>query len=469
MTAERQFNLWRHLSRTQISLGFTNVLLLIAVVYYSANLYFNITTTNEAFQAGYLVTDLSDIERVILRLQQENNQMLRKAEDIVTLNDLEPVELQRALLNSQMRLALNESVHSQHLAEDFDRIQASFEVYTDQLDFIRDNFSPETVISSGPELTASLDTLNQQIRSIINKEENLFFNTISQALRSQASIQTTLIVLSVLFLAFATLLVLSLQRTISKEYANAYHRLREEVSERRQAEIELRLSDQDLRMVNQDLQVLNERLQDELKLAWRIQQSLLPPPRPNWPNIDVACYSIPALQVGGDFYAYQARTGERYAVAVGDVSGKGASAALLMATSLAHFDSVSETDLPPDELLMQLDQSLIQYTETTQQNCAFCYVELNGLQMQVVNAGCISPYIRRATGGFEEIEIGGAPLGLGLGATYGYRTLTLELQPGDQIIMTSDQNDADQPLLSNKLTNAWRNPSNTTHRFLRLT
>lgn len=215
--------------------------------------------------------------------------------------------------------------------------------------------------------------------------------------------------------------------------------------------------------VNAQLQALTARLQNELALARKIQQSLLPPAETHWAGLDIFCYSHPAREVGGDFYAYYAFEKDEsgrvradvfssafiahpsaFAIALGDVSGKGMPAALLMAVSRASLQSVITQPSRPSRLLVQLDQALVPYTRTTRQNCALCYVEITppaqnraGL-MRVANAGCITPFIRHAQGGVTWAEVGGLPLGFGLGSEYGYKEISLRLTPGDLIVLTSD-------------------------------
>ncbi len=206
----------------------------------------------------------------------------------------------------------------------------------------------------------------------------------------------------------------------------------------------------ELRVAYQNLKQLTERLQNELHLAQRIQQSLLPPANPNWSELKLICYNISAREVGGDLYAYHAfnHNGEgrppKYAIAVGDVSGKGMPAALLMAVSVALFRSFVNRDFPPNKLLEQLDLAIVPYTTTTQQNCALIYLEIippppggKGL-LRVSNAGCIIPIIKRVDGTVEWIEVGGMPLGVGWGAETGYEEVTSDLAKGDLIILTSD-------------------------------
>lgn len=232
-------------------------------------------------------------------------------------------------------------------------------------------------------------------------------------------------------------------------------------------------------------------IERELTLAQEIQQSLLPPPHPQWDGPDVVCYSHPAREMGGDLYAYhafdslenrplmadrrpakdimavgggaQARdnssensdsnlsaagdgqwsaVGGRYAVAVGDVSGKGMPAALLMAVSMASFQAIIGQGLTPKDLLTHLDGAIALYTRTTGQNCALVYMEitslLDGSIMRVANAGCVMPIIRQVDGTVRWIEVFGTPLGMDLSGEVGYQEVEVSLAPGDLIILTSD-------------------------------
>jgi serine phosphatase RsbU (regulator of sigma subunit) len=198
-------------------------------------------------------------------------------------------------------------------------------------------------------------------------------------------------------------------------------------------------------------------VEQELKLATSIQQSLLPPPEPGWADLEVVCYSVPAREVGGDLYAYyqlaasdEESGGEtKYAVAVGDVTGKGMPAALLMAVSLASLSSSVRQALPPHKLLAYLDTALVDYTHLSSQNCALVYAEIsrpttadnesgsNSL-LRLANAGCPTPMVKRNNGAVEWIEIGGLPLGVGLGAEMGYPEAEVNLAKGDMLILTSD-------------------------------
>ena len=241
-----------------------------------------------------------------------------------------------------------------------------------------------------------------------------------------------------------------LVRERTTELTTANEQLQQEIRERTRVETELRTTYQNLKQ-------LNDRLQAELSLARKIQQSLLPPPDPRWNEADVVCYNRPAYEVGGDFYAYHAfEAGHplvcspdmsdrgQYVLAIGDVSGKGMPAALLMAVSLASFQENLGRRLEPAVLFKHLDQTIMPYTQTTIQNCALLYLEINvprdsrpGIA-RIVNAGCITPIVRRMDGTVEWIDVRGMPLGSGWGLSLGYEETTVTLQQGDMIILTSD-------------------------------
>lgn len=190
-------------------------------------------------------------------------------------------------------------------------------------------------------------------------------------------------------------------------------------------------------------------LHKELDIAREIQKSFLPPPQPAWSGLDIVCYSAPAEEVGGDFYLYHAfdlPDKHQFAVAVGDATGKGIPAAMLMASSAASLQAILPETLTPVALLAKLDQTIGLQAQLANQHCALCYAEIslatNGSReaavMRVANAGCITPLIRRANGSIEWVDAIGPPLGLALGTIFGYQEVIVNLVPGDFVILTSD-------------------------------
>lgn len=220
-----------------------------------------------------------------------------------------------------------------------------------------------------------------------------------------------------------------------------------------------------IRDITEQKQILRERerlsvIDHELNLARNIQQSLLLNPKPDWQNLDVVCYNQPAREMSGDFYAYyvfnqnldhakqnstvSSLPQSRYAIAVGDISGKGVPAALLMGISLALFQSSIIHGFTPGPLLAHLNRTILPYTQTTRNNCALCLVEIllspttQRADFRIANAGCVAPFLKRANGTVEMLDIGGLPLGTLLANEMNYGELTLDFRPGDILILTSD-------------------------------
>ena len=195
-------------------------------------------------------------------------------------------------------------------------------------------------------------------------------------------------------------------------------------------------------------------MQQEINLARKIQGSLLPPLRPNWSELDVACYTMAAREIGGDLYAYHAFPAlndyhlmASYVIVVGDVSGKGMPAALFMAVVAALFRPLVEQEFAPHEFLAELDNHLKPYTDSTHQNCALIYIEIIKTEplvsslpftLRVANAGCVMPLLKCADGQVRWLEVGGMPLGTGFSKVLAYQEIELALAKGDMLILTSD-------------------------------
>lgn len=199
----------------------------------------------------------------------------------------------------------------------------------------------------------------------------------------------------------------------------------------------------ELNTAYQNLKALHQRMEDDLALTREIQRGLLPPSHTTWENLEVASYTVAAYEVGGDFYRYHDYSSSRFATIVGDVSGKGVSAALLMAMMLTLLDNSLRQDLLPSQRMILLDGDLARYTAARRQNCALCYVEytkhINGqITASSVNAGCIPPYIRRKDGTVEWPDVGGFALGQDLGSFQGYNQVDIPLEYDDMVIMVSD-------------------------------
>jgi serine phosphatase RsbU (regulator of sigma subunit) len=182
----------------------------------------------------------------------------------------------------------------------------------------------------------------------------------------------------------------------------------------------------------------NERLREGLALARDIQLGLLPSNLPGGARqITVQARSIPAYEVGGDFYTYIALDDNRMAIAIGDISGKGVGAALMMALASSTVEAIGRAANCPHELLDALNGQLAPRLKANRMNAALLYAvfDLACGTMCVANAGMIAPLLIRG-GRAQMIETAGLPLGAFAGARYADTEVVLE--PGDMILLVSD-------------------------------
>ncbi|WP_439881401.1 GAF domain-containing SpoIIE family protein phosphatase [Pontibacter sp. MBLB2868] len=123
------------------------------------------------------------------------------------------------------------------------------------------------------------------------------------------------------------------------------------------------LTIENLRLVNESLQ--NERYKEELKIATQVQESLIPKTFPTDSWFEVATHAVAAKEVGGDFYDFLQLSESRIAIIIGDVSGKGISAAFHMAQMKGIFHGLMQQDMPPSEFMKQANSALSRCLEKT--------------------------------------------------------------------------------------------------------
>ena len=179
------------------------------------------------------------------------------------------------------------------------------------------------------------------------------------------------------------------------------------------------------------------RLVDDLDIAREVQQQLLPTSTPTIPALDLAAACVPARELGGDFYAFLPYGSGRFALALGDVSGKGTAAALLGALTIGILRAHT-VDHPcaPAELLATLNDR-INAARLNSRFVAmlFAVFDSNTRQLTIANAGSPYPFLMRK-GRIDEIPLSGIPLGLLEGTRY--EPVSLEVQSGDTVVFVSD-------------------------------
>ncbi|MBK8013476.1 MAG: SpoIIE family protein phosphatase [Deltaproteobacteria bacterium] len=182
-----------------------------------------------------------------------------------------------------------------------------------------------------------------------------------------------------------------------------------------------------------------QQLEQDLQLAERIQQSFLPRRIPRLPGYTFAARYDPAYEVGGDFYDFVRLPDDRLGIVVGDVSGKGVSAALYMArlTRDLRYFALAEPD--PARVLRWMNRAVIEGgQDDIFVTLIYVVLDAGGRRLQIANAGHMPPLVKRRAS-TETISLdrqSGLPLGVLPDPEY--VSESFELQPGDTVVLYTD-------------------------------
>ena len=165
------------------------------------------------------------------------------------------------------------------------------------------------------------------------------------------------------------------------------------------------------RLVESRLQ--QERLERELQLAMEIQQRFQPTAPPVVPGYEFQGISFPCYEIGGDYYDFIARPDGRLVIALGDVSGKGTAAALLMSSLHAAIHAQTGSHESLVETISAVNNYLAENIPPNRFVTLF-YAELDPESgaLSFLNAGHNPPLIVHAAGTVEQLAAGGLPLGI---------------------------------------------------------
>ncbi len=182
--------------------------------------------------------------------------------------------------------------------------------------------------------------------------------------------------------------------------------------------------------------IAKRRMEEDLRIAWEIQQGLLPPV-PTIPDYSIAAGTLPAREVGGDSYDIIRMPSGRYLLTMADVSGKGAPASLLMANVQAAIRALASLDLPLDDLVGRINRLLVENTAAdTFVTAIFCLLDPSTGELGYVNAGHNRPLLLTDSRTLPLIE-GGLLLGV-LADPPAYEVGSVTLAPGDRLFLFTD-------------------------------
>jgi len=186
----------------------------------------------------------------------------------------------------------------------------------------------------------------------------------------------------------------------------------------------------------EEIERQEKRLERDLAMARELQFRLLPQSRPKLANLEIAAKFSPARAIGGDLYDFVSYSQSRTAIVIGDVSGKGAPAAIFAALVSGILRSHAPIEPGPAEMLSAVNYSLVERKIEAQfVSIIYAVWDDANLTLQVANSGLPRP-VHCRDGKVEIIEATGMPLGLFEDPEYD--ELSFKARPGDMFVFFSD-------------------------------
>src|SRR5215218_1709223 len=182
-----------------------------------------------------------------------------------------------------------------------------------------------------------------------------------------------------------------------------------------------------------------ERIEQELEVAQRIQHALLPKDVPALVGWEISPYYQPAREVGGDFYDFVPLADGKVSLVIGDVSGKGVPAAVLMSSTQSVLRTLAQRGgSSPSRVLSEANEVLCTYIPPNMfVTCFYAILDPNSGRLSYANAGHTLPCCKRHNEDeVDELRARGVPLGLMPGMSYEEKETTLV--PRDAVLFCTD-------------------------------
>jgi serine phosphatase RsbU (regulator of sigma subunit) len=184
------------------------------------------------------------------------------------------------------------------------------------------------------------------------------------------------------------------------------------------------------------LSLMRQSTEQELRLARSIQRASLPKEVPTLEGWQISPFYRPAREVGGDFYDFHPLSEGRLGLVVGDATGKGVPAALVMSTTCGMLRLAAQSSSSPGEMLQRVNETLFPYIPANMfVTCFYAILDPKSGTLSYANAGHDLPYLHR-NGAAEELRARGMPLGLMPGM--GYEEKETILEAGESALFYSD-------------------------------
>jgi sigma-B regulation protein RsbU (phosphoserine phosphatase) len=287
----------------------------------------------------------------------------------------------------------------------------------------------------------------------------LYAHLFSTAVGVGTFVRVALVIITTVFVIIeilALLMALSLSRTITRSVADLYRGTKEIDAGHLEHRIRVAKYDQlgalassFNGMADSISQLLiqqreKERLLNELKIAQEVQTTLFPESPATLGGFEMHAMSVPARTVGGDYFDFIFGPGNNLCLALGDISGKGISAALLMASLnsavrafiLGH-DAAESSTPSPAMLLTLLNRHLYLSTQSTRYATLFLATyNVETRTLTYANGGHLPPVVLSTDGTIRRLDVGGSVVGLL--EDLEYLEATVQLEPGDLLVAFTD-------------------------------
>lgn len=236
----------------------------------------------------------------------------------------------------------------------------------------------------------------------------------------------------------STLLILTMSIYLSRDFAKTQKRLEHKLDEvKRLSEyaIEQERISKEQEIKRKLLEAENERKSRELEEARSLQLSMLPKKIPNHPYWDIAVFMDPAYEVGGDYYDFNVSKNGMLTIAMGDATGHGMKAGIIVATAKSYFHTLANDH---DNLgIFRRMSSGIRNMELKTMYMSLMLLKCQGYTVKYLSAGMPPCLIyRQYNQSVEEVCLKGMPLGSKV--EYPYKEKLLHFQPGDTLLLMSD-------------------------------
>ncbi|NJM08288.1 GAF domain-containing protein, partial [Candidatus Gracilibacteria bacterium] len=181
------------------------------------------------------------------------------------------------------------------------------------------------------------------------------------------------------------------------------------------------------------------RVEQEMEIAREIQSNLFPRQQPPRPGLQVAARCVPARETGGDFYDVLELAADRFAMLVGDVSGKSLPAAMLMAVARSTARSEARNHELPERVLSETNHWLVDdVPHGSFVALGYALIDVGTQRLTYASGGQLSPLLRRSDGSVQYVELSAPSLPLGITDDACYQQVEVALNTGDTLLFYTD-------------------------------